>query len=344
MDSNGIKIVNAKDMTDEQWQLYAQMENDLRNKYYKYDPQSEVKWQDLKKEMYKDLELLKEDLLTYKLFIVNEKAVSWLGIRLNGEDAEFALEAAYDVLPEFILKQVFQFADAFMTGNNKNEIKTYSRRKSIVDSFTEAGGNIYDKRVFARLMKEDMDIEKLRRTAEETINGKSYKLALYDTIHEEIIDRYLDVYNDARVDMNLNNPIDPVIVQRTKQDVYKKLKWDKGPDDKMFLYILFDKENIAAFCSLFIRDHSKHMVDQAGGLTTVARNYRGQGLAKYLKAKMYIKMLEEYPDFEYIRTDTYPWNKYMYSINEEMGFKSFEEYFEIIFTSDKIKKYLNKFI
>ena len=110
----------------------------------------------------------------------------------------------------------------------------------------------------------------------------------------------------------------------------------------MFVYMLMDDDNIAAFCSLFIRVENKHMVDQAGGLTTVGRNYRGQNLARFLKAKMYLKMLDEYPDFEFIRTDTYPWNKHMYRINEEMGFKPYEKYTEMKFKKSQIEKFLSE--
>jgi len=193
--------------------------------------------------------------------------------------------------------------------------------------------------------------------------------------------------------MNRHNPNKPVVEKRSKEELIRKLKWDKGPEDKMFVYMLMDNENIAAFCSLFIRVENKHMVDQAGGLTTVGRNYRGKNLAKYLKAKMYLKMLEEYPDFEFIRTDTYPWNKHMvdqagglttvgrnyrgknlakylkakmylkmleeypdfefirtdtypwnrhmYRINEEMGFKPYEKYTEMKFKKSQIEQYLN---
>ena len=53
---------------------------------------------------------------------------------------------------------------------------------------------------------------------------------------------------------------------------------------------------------------------------------------------MYLKIQEDYPDFEQIFTDTYPWNKYMYRINEEFGFKPFQKGYTFRFTKEYLEK------
>ncbi|MEO8209738.1 MAG: hypothetical protein ABI840_04190 [bacterium] len=326
----------ARDMSDDQWKLYAELDEALDKKFYPHDSNVKSDWQDLKRKRLSDLELLSDDYPNFYLFIEEEKAVGWLGIRLAGDGAEFVMDFLNEEIPNKVIMIVFEIAKQFMSERNKEEIYTYTRRKGIIDSLTKAGGIIFDRKIFVRLKREEIDIEELRRTADSISEKINYKLILYDTIHDDILDRYVEIYNEARIDMNQFNPNKPVIIQRTKEDVLKKLKWDKGPMDKMYMYMLFDNENIAGFCSLFIRETNKNMIDQAGGLTTVGRKYRGQNLAKFLKAKIYLKMIEEYPDFEFIRTDTYPWNKYMYRINEEMGFKPYEEYCEIKFSKEAL--------
>ncbi|HMS64031.1 MAG TPA: GNAT family N-acetyltransferase [Ignavibacteria bacterium] len=334
--------INAINMSDEQWQLYAALDESINRKYYPEDTDQKSDWEELKRYRLTDLELLKEDHLSFNLFIENEEAIGWLGIRLSGDGAEFVIDTIYNEIPERLIKLIFEFVNSFITEREKPEIYTYTRRKGIIDSLIKAGGIIFDRKIFSRLKRDEIDRIKLRETADSISKNFNYKLVLYDTIHEEILDRYLKVYNEARVDMNFFNPDKPEIIERTKEDVLKKLKWDKGPRDKMYLYVLFDNDQITGFCSLFVRDVNKKMIDQAGGLTTVSRDYRGQNIAKYLKAEIYLKVTEEYPDFEFIRTDTYPWNKYMYRINEEMGFKPYEEYCEIKFTKEILKAYNNK--
>ena len=326
-----MKTIEAKDMTDEHWELYAQLEEELHKKYYPESANKKFSPEDLKKGRLYDLETLNDDYLNFYLFTENEKATGWLGTRLVNKDAEFMFDALYDDIPDSVMTIVFDIVKKFIAERGKTEIHTYSKNKRTTASFEKSGGKILDKKIFTRLNRNEIDKDKLKKIADSVSEKINYILKLYDTIPEELFDRYLPVYNDARFDMNQNNPNKADFVKRSKEDLIKKLKWDKGPKDKMYVYVLFDNENIAAFSSLFVREENKKMIDHAGGLTTVSRNYRGQNLARYLKAKLYLKMLEEYPDFEFIRTDTYPWNTYMYRINEEMGFKPYEEYCEIKF-------------
>ncbi len=72
----------------------------------------------------------------------------------------------------------------------------------------------------------------------------------------------------------------------------------------------------------------------------MARAHRGKGFAGYLKAKMYLKLLEENSDFTNIETDTMSWNTYMYRINEEFGFKPLKYGCEFKLTKDFVESYL----
>ncbi|MBK8550724.1 MAG: GNAT family N-acetyltransferase [Ignavibacteria bacterium] len=324
-----MKAIQAKDLTDEHWKLYAKLDEDLNTKYYPEERNKKSDWQDLKRENFNEIEIAKEDFLNFHLLLENEKAAGWLGTRMLGGDASFVFDADYDEIPDKVMETVFDIAKKFLSERGKTEIYSNSKRDAIIKSLTKAGGEIIDRKIYTKLTREEIDLNELRKITESLSEKIKYKLVLYDTIPEEILDRYVEILNEARLDMDEFNPHKKTFVKRSREDVLKKLKWDKGPNDEMYMYMLFDNEKIAAFCSLFVREPNKHMIDQAGGLTTVGRNYRGQNLAKYLKAKIYIKMLEEHPDFEFIRTDTYPWNKYMYRINEEFGFKPYEEYCEI---------------
>ncbi len=324
-----MEAIHAKDLTDGHWKLYAKLNETLNNKYYPEERNKKPEWQHLKKETFWEMETAKEDFLNFYLLFENEKPTGWLGTRMLGGDANFRFDADYDEIPDKVTEKVFEIVNKFLSERGKSEIYSNSNRDAVIKSLTKAGGKIIDRKVYTRMKRGEIDLNRLQEIVN-TMSGKiKYKLVMYDTIPEDILDRYVEILNEARMDMDEFNPHKKTFVKRSKEDVLRKLKWDKGPEDKMYMYMLFDNEKIAAFCSLFVRAENKHMIDQAGGLTTVGRNYRGQNLAKFLKAKIYLKMFEEHPDFEFIRTDTYPWNKYMYRINEEFGFKPYEEYCEI---------------
>jgi hypothetical protein len=109
------------------------------------------------------------------------------------------------------------------------------------------------------------------------------------------------------------------------------------------MYLLTnDSNDIAAVCSLYTDNDNQRVIRHGGGITGVDAKYRGKSIARYLKSLMYKKMLAEFPDFEYITTDTYPWNTYMYRINEEFGFKSFKHGAEFHIPKATLTEFLNK--
>jgi hypothetical protein len=54
-----------------------------------------------------------------------------------------------------------------------------------------------------------------------------------------------------------------------------------------------------------------------------------------------LKMLKENKDFKYVTTDTSPWNKYMFRINEEFGFKKHRTGCSFKLTKELLNNYLN---
>jgi len=327
-------------MSDDHWMLYERQcyENGKSNFT---EAISEHSWKKLKEARLSDLECLKEDFLECFLLLENERAAGWIGLRLIGRDAEFDFDLLYDKAPDQIMESVFKIVLKYITKRDKQEIYCTSKDTAINDNLVNSGAEVLDCKIYSRLYKSDVDERELMKITE-SVSGKiNYRLVMYETIPEEILDRYLKIYNDARTDMNKFNPDKKIIEPRSKQELLRKLKWDKGPEDKMYMFMLMDNENIAAFSSLYIRNENRHIIDHAGGLTTVGRNYRGQSLAKFLKAKLYLKLLKENPEFEFIRTDTYPWNKHMYRINEEMGFKPYEKYTEMKIQRSQIEKLLS---
>lgn len=78
---------------------------------------------------------------------------------------------------------------------------------------------------------------------------------------------------------------------------------------------------IAGYTEMFWKSTKPEYLNQ--GDTGVFPEFRGQGIGRYLKAKMMELMLERKPQAKYVRTGNAYSNAPMLKINEEMGFKPF---------------------
>lgn len=337
-----MKSAQVSELNEDQWDLFAEMLNEINVKYYSEDNADTIDRDKNKSEVISDLELLKNDLANHFLVFDNGKAAGWYARRLLGSEANFIFDSIYNEIPDDFLLTVFKGLIEFMYETKKDFIYTSSKDTRIINAMLDSGATVTDKAVYSRIMKEDIDTDNLLAIVKSESGKIKYRLVLFNSVTDEIFDRYLDLYNEVRVDMNYFNPEKKIIKNRDRESLKNKLKYDKGPGDEMYMYMLFDGDEIAAFSSVYIREHKKNVIDHGGGLTAVSRKYRGQNLAKFLKAKMYLLMFEKFPDFEYIMTDTYPWNKYMYSINQEMGFVPFQEYLELKITKESLINFVCK--
>ena len=200
---------------------------------------------------------------------------------------------------------------------------------------------IYDEPLTSRLLKKNIDFTNLKKIAESNKFAERYDLKLFREIPEEIYEKFLIYSNEVSIDSKLFHPKGIKVSEFTMDDILAIVQDFNDDEEPFYMYMLFEKENIAAYCSVYIVTiDNKYVIEHSGALTSVGRNYRGQGLAKYMKAKMYLKIQEDYPDYEYILTDTYPWNKHMYRINEEIGFKPFKKGYTFRFTKEFLENFL----
>ncbi|MEO8209736.1 MAG: hypothetical protein ABI840_04180 [bacterium] len=222
-------------------------------------------------------------------------------------------------------------------------IKIETRRRILSENKLKIGAEIYSESLISKLLKKDIDFLQLAKITESNNYINNYELKLFREIPEEIHHNYLDCEKEASIGINEFRPIKRKASEYTMNDLLTRILNMKNVNEIFYMYVIFDKEEIAALCSvsIFMID-KKPFIEHTGNLTFVRKNYRGKNFAKYLKAKMYLKILEDHPDFELILTDTYPWNKYMYKINEELGFKPYQKGYKFKFTKEFLEKFTNE--
>ena len=333
-----MNLISSDKFYDEHWIAYAKLLNEINRKHYQEEAEKEIQWESFKRKVLNETEILKADHAKQFLVIDHGKAAGWYAQRLIGGEVNFCFDVPDDMVTDEFIKTIFDNLYEFLHFAGKENAHTDTSEKRISNSLIRHGAEETDKMIFSRICRNEIDILNLNSIMESVSSKLNLRLEFFDNVSDEIFDRYYEVYNEARVSMNEFNPHRKEVVKRSKENLRTKLRFDTGPEDKMFMYMLFDGDEIAAFSSLYVRKERPKVIDHGGGLTAVSGKYRGNNFAKFLKAKLYVKILNEYPDFEYIMTDTYPWNKYMYRINESMGFKPFKEFTEFRISKDKLNK------
>lgn len=334
-----VEIIPRKNFNDNLWDKYFNLSQEIVKRHYPdgYNPDSKIS-------EFKDL-FLKTSLSepSYNDFIIleNGNASAWL----DSSVWENTLYAKYDFISDNINEKVFRTALKKLLEIN-NEIKcSYIEfiiyREILINYLISINTPVSEEMLFSRLNHDDMDISLYNEIIENS-ELKKWNIRYLNEIPDEFINEFVDSVNKCLEDKESISKNRHHYPPLTPEEWYKDKMNLKTLGTNLEILILFDDNNkIAGFCWVCIDSFRKNIIRHNGGFTAVNSGYRGKGIAKYLKAKLYTKLLEENSDFRYISTDTMPWNTYMYRINEEFGFKPYKKGCSFKLTNDFIKNYLN---
>ncbi|MBK8550725.1 MAG: hypothetical protein IPL53_06550 [Ignavibacteria bacterium] len=336
--------IQAKDMTDEQWMSFAKADDALRKEI---DPEQcegkDKDWQVLKNDTLSGINFSDDSFSNFYYLFDGNKAAAYIDSFERRGKLYFLFNYSVKSINGSDLKVILEVIHDLMEERNKDEAYFFTFHERLYGPVLKAGIEVYDEMLNSRLLKKDVDFSKLEKIVKSN-HAINYVLELFHEIPNEIYGRFVNYMNEVIIDSNIYHPKRKAIKEYTMKDLLERVEDIKNDSCPYYMYIMFDKENIVAHCSVFIDTDSKsntHWIDHIGaGYTAVSRNYRGNNLSKYIKAKMYLKIQEDYPDFEYIMTDTFPWNKHMYRINEEFGFKPSQKGYTFRFTKEFLDNYL----
>ncbi|HMQ69387.1 MAG TPA: hypothetical protein PKA90_10235 [Ignavibacteria bacterium] len=327
MSNSECNFLEAKNISDEQWKSIAVMEEFLKNEIYPHLRSGfDTDWKKVKEKVFKNLKISDISFANNYYFFENDKAKISIEAYERKETLYFEFDYFGKTVPVEITELVFDKIREIMEEKHFEQAMFHTFEKRLYGSALKTNAEIYEESVTSILFKKDLDFKILEKIVSENIAANDFELKLYDMIPEELYERYIIYINEIYEDANEFHPKKEKPKKFSLNDLKVRAEDIKNDNLPYYLYVLFDRDNIAAFCAVFIdKADGKFFIEHRGGFTTTGRNYRGKGLARFLKAKMYLKINEDYPDFEYILTDTFPWNKYMYKVNEEFGFKPFQK-------------------
>lgn len=334
-----IKIEFVADSDNVLWQKYFDLCQEIFRKYYPagFDPENTLENFREAKQSKASFVRLHED------YIVMEGGVpaAWINITIAGNDFYFGLDVLGDDISERMLKAIVSKVNELMKENSCSESVTYTFREVIMNSFRNAKTPVYDESLISRIDRANMN----RSLYENILNNNElnqWKLVCYHDLPDEILPRFIEFINGIIDEISKINPYSVRLYPFTIMSWKEMMENQRNFSNSMSILVLFDvEENIAGLCWVFNNSKLKSTISHNMGLTAVDPKYRRKGIAKFLKAKLYLKLLSENKDFKYITTDTMPWNKYMYRINEEFGFKPHRKGTSFKLTKDFLENYLN---
>jgi len=180
-------------------------------------------------------------------------------------------------------------------------------------------------------MVEEWDREGRLRSPDATLE---FATSIPDDILEDYCRVYTEVCNQApRDELQVGDEI--FTPERWKDDEKKLI--DSGATH-LTAFVREANGGISGLTDVFIFPSKAPYLQQA--MTGVQEEYRGQGKGKWLKAAMLLKIRNQYPDIETIKTENATSSKQMLAINERLGFKLTKEIYMFQVELSKVKEYL----
>lgn len=336
-----IRTILLNELSAHQWQLYSGMIQQIRMKYYRnsYNPPDSAS--DIKNEWFKYFEAYKGKSFEQYAVFIDDVPQGWVGYMLDSRSASFNFEADCDVIPPGLLNIMLGKVYEYMMKYSLKDIYHWTFEERKIAALKGINAGINEEMINTRVNRSEMN-SGFYNSIISAADITGYRLTFCEELPDELYDNFTALMYDILDDYRQLHPVKQERKRMEKEDWMLRDRSEKLSGAKMMMYMLLTPENeIAAYCSLYIDKDNKETIRHSGGFTAVARAHRGKGFARFLKAKMYLKLLDENPDFTNIETDTMPWNTYMYRINEEFGFKPFKYGYEFKLTEDFVKNHLN---
>lgn len=294
-----------------------------------------------KKSRFDDYEINKDRHQNEKVIFEGSSAMGWLVYRVDRGGSSFDFNSIHNPVPPGFMKLILKDVYEFLQESNENASNFWTFDRNRIEVMKNISAPVFEEMMISSISRCDMDPQYYEQVITQT-NVAGYELRFLNDIPEELLDKYVKLRNDISEDMASLKPVKHLNKKWTRKDIKRMAESDKLQGAMMHMYMLIDSSGeIAAFCSLYTDEDNPEIIRQSGGLTAVARTHRGRGFAAYLKAKMYLKLLNENKTFKFVETDTMPWNTYMYRINEKFGFKPKEYGSEFKLTKQFLENYLN---
>lgn len=328
-------IISVNNINESEWLQYYEMSQELNENYYpdryREDNSLEVFRSGIQKSInktkgYENYLIKYENLPVGWFYLTTWGDVLYIGIYFNTEKIDNNL-----------IKMVLLFMYEKMVNDNFNELFTSSYRNTNIDFFKAINAEITEEFISSEIKRDDFNIPLFNSIAD-NYDLKDFELVYCNKIEETYADSYINCFNSAFSDLMNLNKVKLKYEPFTKEQLINNQNSDV---EKHIILLLNNKRKVTAFSELYY-DNKNRIYSCDSGFTAVGRELRGMGIAKFLKAKLYLQLLKNNPDFKSIKTNTLSCNKYINNINSELGFKEYRKGYSFRMTKQFLENFISK--
>lgn len=295
------------------------------------------RWEDLKLERLNPKEIEgKHERLIYS----EGKLTGRVRTVRRGERVDAVMDTVLDPVPaEFLDIMLHELSGIMEEAGYKSTILRINH-PALKDLSERAGGRMLNHFLNYKLTRDEINIDKLqqwRLTA--SASNPAIKLHYFSGLPGQHLHEYAALFVDLLHDM----PRDPKLPPQppfTVERIIEQYERDSIYNRVQHTVIAFDREEMIGHTTLgiFLKEPGTGMQFMTG----VKKQYRGRGIAKWLKAEMLLNVIEKVPQLHTIDTSTYSLNLPMQGLNFAIGYKLRDEGYEYELFRDPVRSYLGK--
>ncbi len=328
--------------TDRHWQGYYDM---VVEAHRKYGSLLTLTGWEIMKSTYLSYARMEKYFVRLVVF-EGEKAVGWVILTVKNLNTPeqityMAQDSLYEKIPVEFANALVPSLEKFMIKYNCKNLSLMSNCQRTSDFGLLLGGTIISRLDRFRLDRKGANHRLINNWLEEIPkNNPELNLLHCKEIPGKYYERFAILFTTFLNDMPKENP-NPRPFCITEEDLRHQEKWRRENKHSMYISMLLDKsDNIIGFSKAPVNCESTEYIYQS--MTGVISAYRGRGLSKWLKAALFKKLGEEYPENKYLTTDMRAVNKPIQRVNEQMGYKMVSRGHEIEISLENIKAFMAK--
>lgn len=335
------KYISDPAFDDDDWRAYSNLMAELHRRYK--STFVNTTWQETRERVGSYFRQMPDH---YRMMInMGTEMVGWADLRINNPGSESQTGSFIsDVMPESPSREL---ADA--VGREVAELAGKYGLETL-HSFTSASRitrliewwqpHQIGTTVRYQLYRDKANMDAISKWLEDVPGqNPSLRLDLFKTIPDAHIERYLELFERFIREMP-SEESGEMPFSLTVDEVRRQEKWRGENNAYWYTYALLDEnDRLIGFSSGVINGSDPSDMYQA--MTGVERPSRGRKLAKWLKAALFMKIGEDFPQNKTITTDMRAVNEPMLAINSQMGYIRFSEGREFLISVKGIRRSLD---
>lgn len=330
------KIISSKNISDSQWSEYFCMSQELNEKYYpdRYNRSNTLE------EFKTGINNSYNKITGYENYLIkhNSLPVGWFYLTTWGDVMYIGLYIKDEEINNILFKNVLLFVKDLMVKMNYTELFTSSYRTANINFFKKIKAETTEEFISSQIKREEINVSLFKSIVNKFILN-DFTAIYCNKIDDKFADSYIDCFNIAFRDLMNLNEVKLKYEPFTKEQLINN---QNSGAEKHIILLLNKADKVAGFSELYF-DSENRSYSCDSGFTAVHTDYRGRGIAKFLKAKLYLNLVHKDTDFNYLKTNTLKRNKYINKINTELGFKEYRKGYSFRFTSDLIDNYFKQY-